>query len=228
MKAAESARASARGLIRRALISDSGMRLKGWLQELAWRVKGRRITNPPLPAPVRSLLFICQGNICRSPFAEGLARRLLAGTTHASVRCASAGLKTKQASAPPLEACDAASAFQVALAGRRPVPFTEDLAQQFDAIVVMEACQADTLRASHPALAQKVFVLPLFGNSGAKAIDRYNIEDPFGHSRAVFDACYRRIELDVHALLGAAKLLPNDRRPTPSRASDRGLESPRR
>ena len=44
------------------------------------------------------ILFVCTGNTCRSPMAEGLFRQLLAQRgAEASFACASAGLSTTRA-----------------------------------------------------------------------------------------------------------------------------------
>ena len=46
-------------------------------KRLYWRTYGLFLTHPPVPPSPRSLLFVCKGNICRSPFAEAMA---VAGT----------------------------------------------------------------------------------------------------------------------------------------------------
>ena len=42
-----------------------------------WSVYGRTICNPRLPQNINSILFVCKGNICRSPFAEYYASKYL-------------------------------------------------------------------------------------------------------------------------------------------------------
>lgn len=58
-------------------------------------------TTPPTPPPFR-VLFVCWGNICRSPTAESLLRRDLAaaGLEHL-VEVDSAGVSAEHAGSPP-------------------------------------------------------------------------------------------------------------------------------
>ena len=50
--------------------------IKGTTREFYWRIYGRAIQNPQMPDAPGSFLFICKGNICRSPFAEHLAKKI--------------------------------------------------------------------------------------------------------------------------------------------------------
>ena len=52
------------------------MAVKRPVRDAWWRVRGMSIAEASLPAEPRSLLFICKGNICRSPFAERYAARV--------------------------------------------------------------------------------------------------------------------------------------------------------
>ena len=170
-------------------------------------MSGRGISNPPFPRRVTSLLFICQGNICRSPFAAALAGKLLMDAGHTGLSCRSAGLRTNQGAAPPPEACEAAAAFRVSLAGHVPVQLDRTLLDDNTVLVVMEARHMQAVRAAYPDVSDKVILLPLFGGSSRTGYAAYNIADPFGQTRATFDACYTRIEKHLRLLLRSENLL---------------------
>jgi protein-tyrosine phosphatase len=90
---------------------------------------------------VTRILFVCLGNICRSPTAEGVMRRLVeeAGLEH-EVEIDSAGTGGWHVGAPPdARATEAASRRGTALSGaaRRFDP-AEDF-DRFDLIVAMDA-----------------------------------------------------------------------------------------
>lgn len=62
--------------------------------------------TPPLPSPAPGrpvrLLFVCWGNICRSPTAEAVMRRLVDGAGLAgAIEVASAGTSAEHAGEPP-------------------------------------------------------------------------------------------------------------------------------
>ncbi|MEO5822092.1 MAG: hypothetical protein ABIT71_16430, partial [Vicinamibacteraceae bacterium] len=99
-------------------------RLKAPLIAGRWWWRGRSTANPPLPATPRELLFLCQGNICRSPFAAELARRRLDARGLAAVRSVSAGLRASQAPESPPDAVRAAAHYAIALAGHRALDVT--------------------------------------------------------------------------------------------------------
>lgn len=179
---------------RRVLTHPVAMAVKRPLKDALWVLRGRTLRNPPLPDRVGAILFVCKGNICRSPFAAHLAAQLLAGSG-SQIRCASAGILTTQAERSPREACAAARTFGVHLEQHTPVRLTSSLVAQFDLIVVMEASQLKSLRRSYPDAAARIWLLPLLDDRIGYA--RYHIADPFGQPRTAFDHCYRRIDATV-------------------------------
>jgi protein-tyrosine phosphatase len=187
-------------LVRRMLTSPLGMAVKAPLKDAFWAVRGRRLANPALPAVVRSILFVCKGNICRSPFAAYRAAQLLE-EAGARVACESAGIQITQADRSPREACEAARAFGVRLDAHRPVPLTRSLLSSFDLIVVMEASQFAFLRQSYPDAMDRIWLLSLLDEP--YGYDRFHIADPFGQPQAAFNTCYRRLDDALRLLVRA-------------------------
>jgi protein-tyrosine-phosphatase len=185
-------------LARYALTNPIAMAVKEPIKDLVWTVRGRQLANPSPPRGVRSLLFVCQGNICRSPFAAKRAAQLL-DDAGSPIICASAGIETTQAGRSPREACQAALAFGVSLDSHMPVQLTGSLVSRFDLIVVMEAAQLEALRRSYPDAADRIWLLSLLDQRSGYA--RYHITDPFGGPRAAFESCYRRIDDALRPLL---------------------------
>lgn len=184
--------------IRFVLTNPLTMALKAPMKDALWTARGRRLANPAPPARVRSMLFVCKGNICRSPFAALRAAQLVA-ESDATITCLSAGLDTTQAERSPRDACDAAEAFRVRLDTHTPVQITGSLVSQVDLIVVMEAAQLLALRRAYPDSADRIWLLSLLDERRGYA--RYHIADPFGKPRAEFDSCYSRIDGALRPLL---------------------------
>lgn len=177
------------------------MAIKGPIRDLMWILKGATLRNPPLPARVESILFVCLGNICRSPFAAVLAAARLEAGGRGEVRCASAGIRTDQDARSPEAACDVAAAYGLSLVDHRPQPLTRELLIAHDLIVVMEAAHLQELRATYPDASHKVVLLSLFDGQAGPGYERYNIADPFLRPPAAFEVCYGRIERALSGLL---------------------------
>jgi protein-tyrosine phosphatase len=169
-------------------------------RDVWWRVKGHSIRNPPVPANPRAILFVCLGNICRSPFAERVATARLREFGQRPAKCASAGIRTTQAAEPPPEAKLAARRYGVSLDRHRPQQLTKELVSAYDMIIVMESSQAESLRRLYAECHDRVFLLPLF-DQGAAGFDRFHIVDPFSQPLTAFEHCYHRIDRAVLQLI---------------------------
>jgi protein-tyrosine-phosphatase len=75
------------------------------------------------------ILFVCRGNTCRSPFAEGLARRL-AAERGLDVEFASAGEKARDGDPCPPDAVAVAAEYGVDLSAHRARRLNADKADK--------------------------------------------------------------------------------------------------
>jgi len=182
-------------LLTAALTHPAALAVKRPMRDAWWRLRGLPIRRRPLPAQVRSILFVCQGNICRSPFAEHLAARLLAASGGPEVRCVSAGLRVSAERRPPDAAVAAARTFGIALEGHRARQLTDAMVDEHDLVVVTEAAHLIALRQRHPSASARVALLPLYGGerSVRRGYARYNIADPYGKPPDRFAECYAQI-----------------------------------
>jgi len=170
------------------------------LYRLHWAMRRRSPDRPPIPADVRSVLFVCLGNICRSPFAALVAQRHLAARGATRVVCTSAGLQPSKAAASPPEAYTASARYGVSLDDHRPQAVTRALVDGADLIVVMERAHVDDLAKAYPDRHDRVVLLPLLDRT-ARGHERYSIADPFGQRPEAYDRCYRRIDTAVAELI---------------------------
>ena len=100
-----------------------------------------------MTTPLR-IVFVCTGNICRSPTAEGVLRQLATtqGLAH-RIEVASAGLEGWHAGAPPDERSQThALARGYDLAAQRAQHFTARDFERFDWVIAMDAGHYHGLR----------------------------------------------------------------------------------
>jgi protein-tyrosine phosphatase len=181
-------------------------RTKRYAKDLFWEIYGRRIRTAELLRPPRSILFICKGNICRSPFADHLAKKMFAGSVRHAIAIDSAGLDVKTPLPSPPNAVEAAGDFGIDLQNHRSKRFTAEMFGAFDLIVSMETGQYNRLAQSGAAFHAKLFLLPFFENQNMRpgGYERYNVADPYGKGLEEFNRCFQRIE---RCIAGMAKLI---------------------
>ena len=135
------------------------------------------------------LLFVCLGNICRSPTAEGVMRALVEDAGLAdSVQIDSAGTGEWHVGSPPdTRAVTAARGRGVTLAGAARTVRPDDF-DDFDLLLAMDRSNADDLR----ALARddderaKVHLLREFDPESVRSGD-LDVPDPYYGARGGFD-----------------------------------------
>jgi protein-tyrosine phosphatase len=155
--------------------------------------------------PIR-LLFVCMGNICRSPTAEGVMRALLReqGLEHA-VEVDSAGTGDWHAGAPPdARATAAARARGIALAGAARQVAAADF-EDYDLILAADRRNLFDLRAALPPAARaKLHLLREFdpGSAGAPDLD---VPDPYYGGDDGFERVLDLVEAACRGLLDALR-----------------------
>jgi protein-tyrosine phosphatase len=174
-------------------------RAKRDLRDLYWLLRGDRGGLEPDYSSVRSLMFICKGNICRSPFAAAWARRI---APHLEI--GSAGLRVPASIPSPETAVETAARLGIDLGGHRSMPLTEELIRRFDLTIVMEPWHAaafEQMAAGTGGWALLSRFDPVETGWRSRAHARFHIEDPYGRDPQAFEQCFRRIQRCVAELV---------------------------
>lgn len=135
---------------------------------------------------MNSLLFVCTGNICRSPTADGVMRAL---SPHLLVD--SAGTHAYHVGeAPDQRSQAAAQARGYDLSGLRARKVTRDDFRRFDLMLAMDAGHYEHLLRLKPSDATAE--IGLF--CAYAGLGRRDVPDPYYGSMRDFEACFTLIE----------------------------------
>ena len=142
---------------------------------------------------MRRVLFVCTGNLARSPVAERLLQAKLAGMGVDGVEVSSAGVMADEGNPPAGLAALEMAARGLNLNGHRSRPLTPSLAREADHIIVMEMMQYRVAAAMANGAADKVRLLGEFLPGGGER----EIPDPYGGEREDMRATLEMIDRAV-------------------------------
>lgn len=127
---------------------------------------------------IRSLLFVCMGNICRSPTAEGVFRRLLESEApELGIHVDSAGTHAYHIDSPPDSRSQAAALRRgVDLSKQRARIVRPEDFERFDLLLAMDRANLENLK--RMASEEHHHRVRLFLEFGRNA-DRMEVPDPY-------------------------------------------------
>lgn len=153
-----------------------------------------RLRRAPRPD---SVLFVCVGNICRSPYAERALRQALSPQLRSAIELRSAGLGGWDQPSPA-EAVAEAERRGVDLTEHRSRVLTYDLVDSTDLFLVTAVHQARKLERSYGIAPERIIHL---GDLDPQPVRTRTVVDPWGEEPEVFRRSYDRIDRCVDELV---------------------------
>lgn len=132
-----------------------------------------------------NILFICTGNTCRSPMAEGLCR-IKGRKENADINVLSAGLHAFVGQPVSSEAVEALRP-RANIAGHKARQVDDTILAAADIVITMTLSHKMTLLSVYPQYASKVFTFTELAEGGGE------IDDPYGRSQEVYNSCARKL-----------------------------------
>jgi protein-tyrosine-phosphatase len=121
------------------------------------------------------ILFVCTGNVCRSPLAEGYFKALLDQKKVKGIEVASAGVAALVGAQPFECAQEVAKIHEFDISAKTGVQLTPELIRQYDRIYCMETWQAAAIMQMEPDHSDKVSLL---GSCDSNGKNQKQIPDP--------------------------------------------------
>lgn len=154
---------------------------------------------------IKSVLFVCTGNSCRSVMAEGLLKKRLKELGKNDIAVRSAGIRAADSLSPTKETIEVMKAEGVDMGGFKSAGITDAMIDEADLILVMSELHKHEVLRRVPAAASKTFLLKEYGRTDKdEKITNPEVPDPIGMALPGYKACLAIIKEEIERV---AKIL---------------------
>jgi len=138
---------------------------------------------------LQSIIFLCYGNIIRSPFCEYYFKSCL--PEKISLEVASAGFFKKEGRSSPDKAKVAAKSFNIDLSPHRSKTISRSMVENSSLVIGMHYFHYREFKKLFPSEVHKFYLLKPLGNPANLLV---NIADPYGKSSVAYMKCYSELK----------------------------------
>jgi len=144
------------------------------------------------------VMFVCTGNTCRSPMAEGGLRKLLETRNINDIRVYSSGTAAASGFPATAYAIEAARIWNADISHHTSYPLTAEIINQADVIIGMTASHCRDIINIVPDARSKTFLLKNYPEPGCEG---EGIEDPIGGSLDMYNRTFLEIAEELGRIL---------------------------
>ncbi len=149
---------------------------------------------------IKSILFVCTGNSCRSVMAEGLLKKYLSDKNDKKIKVSSCGTLGFTGNPPTINTIDVLKAVGVDMTTHKSSALTKDLINASDLILAMEPIHKEEVLRLAPQADGKVYLLKEYVKKKGERED-FLIPDPIGRPLEVYERILSEIKGAVERLM---------------------------
>ena len=133
-----------------------------------------------------SVLFVCTGNTCRSPMAEGLLKKILEEKKQNHISVKSGGVMATDGIPASTGSLLIMAEMGIDISSHKSIKVRSAMLREADLILVMERYHRDAILHMDSTVAEKVKLIKEYIHASPVEMD---VEDPLGGSLEQYRAC---------------------------------------
>jgi protein-tyrosine-phosphatase len=142
---------------------------------------------------VFKILFVCTGNSCRSPMAEGILKHLLREQGIKDILVESAGTHSPQGMPPTQNTILVTTERGIDIMSHRARMLTSEMIEDADLILVMEKSHTIFIRNHFPRGKHKTHLLKTFSSEDYEE----DVYDPIGGDLNIYRSCVEELDKEI-------------------------------
>ncbi len=157
---------------------------------------------------IKTILFVCTGNTCRSAMAEGIFKKMLKERTEddSKFNIISAGISALPGMNPTPESIKVMTEQDIDISRHIATQVQEDLVKKADLILVMSNTHKDYIKTKFTFAQDKIYLLKEFAQidelkSIQKTNKNYEVVDPLGRPIEFYRIIARELKENLEKIL---------------------------